>query len=180
MQHLLVRSARVPGVCRTLSLGALDAIKRNDIIKAASNVFGALSGNKYNNDDDDTTIDEDLLSSYYNDNAGLLDYTYGYNDYGYGYQNGGSPTYGDYSGVITKSPSSAGGVKRATERPFYADTPVEERPKKTTKAKTTSSPERKKKKNVDFYDPDSKQSQVIFLCNNEVENNGKCCTYSYS
>jgi hypothetical protein len=105
---------------------------------------------------------DDTLSSYY-DPAGLVDYTYGYNDYGYGYQNGRSPplpAYGDYGGVITKSPP------RPT---FYADTPVEERPKKktTTKTKTTltassttSQRNSKKKKTAPLYDGESKESQV--------------------
>jgi hypothetical protein len=143
-----------PGFCR--HTGALDAIKRNDIIMAASNVLGAIGGNRYEDVDDSNLDMDDTLSSYY-DPAGLVDYTYGYNDYGYGYQNGRSPpAYSDYSGVITKPPPPA-----TSRQPFYADTPVEERPKKTTKTKTTSSTsQRNKKKNAPLYERDSTESQV--------------------
>ncbi len=106
--------------------GALDAIKRNDIVVAASNVLSSLNGNKYEGIDQ---TEDELMSAYY-DNAGL-DYSYGYNDYGNGYKAGDGGVepfpYSDYGDVITKSPAKRPPAAMQ-KRPFYADTPVEERP----------------------------------------------------
>jgi hypothetical protein len=104
------------------------------------------------------------MSTYY-DSAGL-DYSYGgYNDYGYGYQAGGRPTYSDYSGIITKSPVaiSGGADKPPRGRPFYADTPVEERVKAKPTAKTTTSPggAKKKRKNSSSHEDDAKESSQV-------------------
>ena len=57
-----------------LAKGAVDAIKRNDIVQAATNAFASVTGSKF-----DDQIDSGILNyDYYETSVGYSDYGYGY------------------------------------------------------------------------------------------------------